>query len=223
MDSNNQRWLSLDGICTVLQTTHKHVLWLAKNGHLEVLWGNGSRKQIDARFLDPTPKYAERLRLAEMIYMRRYPVDEDFDLPTAALFTKRELAQIMGWTIGYARKFFAMNRDIPSIKVAGNLVLYPASTIRDLIWLRRDRTLSKQKAPFLLKELIAWFVKFQAAEEEEVPTDLEFQEDDLLHRKLTRLSKLPSPEREVAMRDFYDKVALAKQVASVVKTETPAP
>lgn len=219
---SNQRWLSLDGICTTLQTTKAHVLWLAKNGHLEVIWGSGGQKYAKARFLDPTPKYAERLRLAEMIYNRRYPIPEDFDLPSAALFTKREMAELMGWSLNYASQFLFKHKEVPSIRVSTYL-LYSAATIRSLIWRRRGRSTVHQRAPFLIKELIAWFLKFQQSEEEEIPTDLDFKEDDLLQRKLTRLSKMPSPERETAMREFYEKVVIAKQVAAALKTETPAP
>jgi hypothetical protein len=206
-------WLTLEGICDVLHTDERHVTWLAKNGYIEVLWGPG-RTRKGARFLDPTPEYAERLRKSELLYGRRQPLPEDFDLPNSPIFTARELGEIMGWDYERTQRFLYKKRKtikaVPLGRHATAIRLFSAATIRDLIWTRNDRSQSKQRAPFLVKEILEWFLRFRQREEQEVPTDTEFQEDDLLQRKLTRLMKMPSPQREAAIQEFLEKVDLAK-------------
>lgn len=199
-----QRWLSLSGICTTLGMTQGQVKHLVKTKAL-VTFGVGK----DKRYLDPTPEYAERLKLGEALYGRLYPLP--FDINLSALLTLREMAQVLGLSLHYVEKMVYRDK-IPSIKV-GKYNLYTVETVRDLLWRRKGRKLHKQLAPFLIPELIAWFQKETAAAEEEVPTDTEFGDDRLLQRKLTRMAKMRSPWRELAFKDFYEKVALVKQVA----------
>jgi len=206
-----QRWLSLDGICTRLNISKDHALWLAKKGYLSVIWGNKTNKYTAARFLDPTPEYAEKLKFCEAVYGRTFSLP--IDIPTTALLTIREVALIMNWKLVYARHYL-YEKKIPAIKV-GRYHLYSVETVRDLLWRRQGRKLSKQRSPFLIQNLIDFFLKYQAEEAEEVPTDIQFAEDDLLQRKLIRLSKMKDP---AALRDFLEKVALAKKVSSSLKT-----
>lgn len=209
-DQLPQRWLSLTGICTTLNIGHKHALWLVSQGYLEVLWGKPGRKNIDARFLDPTPAYTERLRLCEVLYARtdsnQFPVD--FDI--RGFLTTREVSEVMGWTLLYAKKYLK-TRKVPKIHI-GQYDLYSMATVRDLMWRRSGRKQNtKQRAPFLIKEMIEFFLAAKAKHEEEVPTDEQFAEDDLLCRKLQRMMKMPSPQKELALQEFCDKAALAKK------------
>lgn len=205
MDRAN--WLSLTGICTTLNISHKHAIWLAKRGFLPCIRGRNGAVWIEARFLDPTPEYAEKLRLGEALYGRLYPVPVDLEL--AGLLTIREVAEIMGWKINYARQFAYKGKIGPVVKI-GITEFYSIKDVRKIYWKRRGRGLSKQASPFLVRELIDYFLKTTAEAESEVPSDAQFAEDEILQRKLVRMSKLKSPEREAAFAEFYRKVALAK-------------
>jgi len=213
---HQQAWLSLDGICNVLQTSVSHIRWLVSHNYLETLPGSKPGIQ-NARFLDPTPAYADRLRTTEMIYQRRVPLPADMDMSGKAIFTRAEMAVILGWTDNYARGYLKDN-EVPCVKIGkikhGGLNLYTAQTLRSLLWRRRGRKLSKQKAPFLISDLIEWFLKQDAIEIDGIPTDAEFAEDALFQKKLKMILKMPSPQKEAAMRELWSKVELAKQAAT---------
>ena len=204
-----QRWLTIEGLCTTLNIGRSHALWLAKKGYLEVIWGPNGKRNVEARFLDPTPAYAERLKLCEALYGRT-PLPSNLELN--GLLTVREMAEILGWTLKRTRDY-VFEKKIPSIK-AGQYALYSVATVRDIMWRRSGRKLAKQRAPFLITEMIAFFEAMRVRSEEEVPTDDQFQADDLLQRKLARMMQMPSPQRELAMKEFQAKVALAKQVCA---------
>lgn len=207
--SNQQRWLSLEGICTSLQVSRVHAVWLAKQGFLVVIWGSKDKKIKTARFLDPTPEYADKLKLAEAMYGRLYPLPKDINL--AAMLNVGEVAQIIGWTYQYAQKYLVQEK-VPCTKI-GMYNMYSVAAVRDLLWAREGRKRARKRAPILLSQLIQFFKAQYAKEGDAVPTDDEFAADDLLQRKLERMAKLPPAERAEAMREFYQKVALAKQVA----------
>lgn len=213
---NQQTWLSLDGICNVLQTTRQHISWLVKNNYLEILpSGNGFKH---ARFLDPTPAYADRLRLAELIYQRRVALPADMDISGKAIFTRAEIAAILGWSENYAQQYLK-EHDVESVKLGkvkhGGLRLYTVRAVRDMLWRRsgRKQAASAQKSPFLLQELVAWFLKHQEAAAEGIPTDAEFEDDAVFQKKLAAILKLPMHQRQEAMRDLWGKVEMAKASA----------
>jgi len=206
-----QRWLSLDGICTTLGMSKEQIKYLVSIGALVSLKGK-SNMGSNARYLDPTPEYAEKLKFGEALYGRLHPVP--IDIPTTALLTIREVALIMNWKLVYARHYL-YEKKIPAIKV-GRYHLYSVETVRDLLWRRQGRKLSKQRSPFLIQNLIDFFLKYQAEEAEEVPTDIQFAEDDLLQRKLVRLSKMKDPS---ALRDFLEKINLTKKIVSLLRND----
>jgi hypothetical protein len=219
---SEQRWLSLDGLCTILKMNRKQVLWLAKQGFIPVIWGRGRRKIRDARFLDPTPEYAQKLILGEAAYGRMFPVPKTLAL--TGLLSVAEVAEIMGWTVKYAQYFLIYRYKVPSIKLGekrskgsnvGLCNLYTVQAIRNVLWKRGGRKHGQYRGPFLLEDLIKFFRSYYAKECEEVPTDAQFAEDDLLQRKLARLVEMDNP---AAMQSFYDKVALAKKVVELLKS-----
>jgi len=224
---SEQRWISLTGICNVLKSNKNHIQWLVKNNYLEMIPGKANERLLGARFLDPTPDYAAKLRTSELIYERRHPLPSDVDVDGKAIFTKAEIAELLGMNISTLRNYL-WNHKIPCIKLSGRgragLQLFTAKTVRQLIWTRQEtRTLCKQRGPFLLKELIDYFVKAQAEADATTPTDLQFKQDDILHKKMARLLKLPLDQRETAVRDLMEKVEMAQQVVHCLKTKTPAP
>ena len=67
----------------------------------------------------------------------------------------------------------------------------------------------------LLSEIIDFFRRFQAAEESIVPTDAQFTADEQLQKKITWMLK--QPQREVMLKDFLEKMELAKQVVTSIQ------
>ena len=220
---NEQIWLSIDGICNVLQTSRDHIRWLVKNNYLEMIPGP-VKGLAGGRFLDPTPEYADRLRTAEMIYQRRQPLPAEIDLSGKALFTRAEIAVLLGWTDSYAQQYLK-DHKVESVKLGttktGGLRLYTARGVRDLLWRRRGRKLSAQKAPFLVTDLIEWFLRHEIEEADGIPTDAEFVEDQAFQKKLKSILKMGSPHRDAALRDLWGKVSLAQEAAALLRPKAP--
>jgi len=214
------RWLSLSGICSVLCTTPDHIWWLVKNGYLESIPGKAPKQKSDARFLDPSAAFAERLRTTEMIYQRRYPLPSDMDIDSKCIFSRPEVALLMGWTEAYARKYLLRNK-IPHVKIGdkrtGGLCLYSAKTIRQMIWKKQGRSLTAQRTPFLIPELVELFRRQPV--ESDFHTDQQVAEDAVLEKKLSRLLKLPREKKEAAIREFWSKVSISKEVVACLKAE----
>lgn len=209
MSTSQQRWLSLDGICTQLGMTKRQVTFLVTKGTLVAL-GTGPKR----RYLDPTPEYAAKLRLGETLYDVTRPLPKDLEL--LGLLTVREVAAIMGWTLRYAQTYLWTRKKTPSIKV-GVHRLYSIAVVRNLLWKREGRKQAYQKAPFLITHLIDWFLRYQQHYEEAVPTDVQFHEDDLMMRKIAHLMKFEVPRRDNAMRELWAKVELAKRASTLIR------
>lgn len=204
-----QRWLSISGLSTVLNLTPTQIKTLYKQ---KLLVRIGKRPN-EYRYLDPTPEYAERLRLAAVMLSKDDTIS--INLPLTFLITKREIAEIMGWSLRKTRRFIEDNK-MPSYKAANNSRLFSVSTVRDFIWKRNGRRLSKQLAPMLLSEMIAYFRRFLAEEEAIVPADAAFAEDAALQKKIVWMMK--QPQREVMLADFLAKMELAKQAVVALRS-----
>lgn len=210
-----QRWLSLSGICTTLNLGPAQIKTLYKQNLLVRIGKWANQGQDNYRYLDPTPEYAERLRLAAVMLSKNTEVP--IDLPLTFLLTIREVAEIMGWTLRHAKHFLEDNK-VPCYKSANRARLYSVSVVRDLLWRRNGRKLSKQLAPTLIEDLIVFFRRFQAAEESIVPTDAAFERDAELQKKITWMMRQKSPEREVMLADFCEKLELAKKVVQTLES-----
>ena len=213
----NQRWLSLAGICELLSTTETNINWLVKNGFLEKLPGNSGKHS--ARYLEPTEEYARRLKICETVYNRRFHIPSESDLPGAAMFTHREIAEIMGWTLQRTYKYVT-KRKVSSVSGGGNKVrLFTARQIRNIIWKRQGRQKAYKRAPYLLPELIEYFLRFEAAQRELVPTDAEFAEDDKMLKKWELLARMDPADRELAMQEFLEKVRIAREIVTAARED----
>ena len=206
-----QRWLSLSGISSVLNLTPSQVKTLHKQ---KLLVRIGNRPQ-EHRYLDPTPEYAERLRLAAVMLSKNSQVN--IDLPMTFLLTAREVAEIMGWSLRYARDFLE-DTKAPCWKAKNRAKLFSVSTVRDLLFKRQGRHLHKQKAPFLLPELVAFAKRFIDSETAIVPTDEQFKADAELQKKMAWMMKQPSPGREAMLADFLEKIELAKKAFQTLES-----
>lgn len=210
-----QRWLSLSGIATVLNVTCTQVKTLYKQKLLVRIGKNPA----DYRYLDPTPEYAERLRLAAVLLSKRS--DVPIDLPLTFLLTIREVAEIMNWSLRHARDFLEDNK-VPCFKSANRARLYSVSVVRDFLWRRNGRKLAGKIAPMLLSEIISFAQRFVDAETALMPTDEQFKADEELQRKLAWIMRQKSPQRETILTDLMAKLELAKQVVGAVKQNDPA-
>ena len=205
-----QRWLSMTGICTVLSVSPNTITTLVRKKMLVKI---GTPPNV--RYLDPTSEYAALLKLGESIYYKEHAIPRDFN--TVAFLTLTEMAEVLGWRLSYARQY-VHRRKLPCIKV-GSLHLYSIAQVRKIMWARQGRKLvSNQKSPFLLTEIVWYFSKHYKKELAELPTDAEFAEDALLQKKIQRMMRMPSPARELALKDFMGKIELAKQVVTAVKS-----
>lgn len=192
---DTQRWLSIHGICNALEMTPDKIRRLVKKGLLQRL-GEGP----DARYLDPGPEYAERMRLAMGMEMTT-PLGAKF------LFTTREVATIMQWSFRHA---ITRLTKVPSFRTKGSLNLYSAADVRDMLWKRHGRKLADRKAPFLMPEILEFFQRYYDSETAMIPTDAVFREDEEFQKKLNWILK--QPNKEVMLADLLQKMDLAKKV-----------
>lgn len=199
-----QRWLTIAEICTTLRMSPDQIKALVKK---RILVCVGS--QQDKRYLDPTPEYAERLRLADNLHKRLNHWESTF--PLLALFTAKEISNLTGWT-KYSTYERLKERKVKKYRI-GKYVLFSAETVRDILWRKSGarKRINKDKSPFLISELMRFFLEYKAREDEETPTDAEFAADELLQRKMSRMMHLPSPQREAVFRDFMSKTDFAKR------------
>jgi hypothetical protein len=212
--ATEQRWLTLDELCSTLRLKRSTVLELAKKGCLAVIWGHSGRRVIDSRWLDPTAEYKEQLRLGAMIHQKNFPVPPD--VSELALLTIREVAILCNWTIKTARNY-VHKHQVEGIRMSKIHVYYPASMVREILWRRDRKTMSKQRAPFLLTDLIEFFQKRLAAEGADLPTDEEFLNDDAIQRKLQRIADMDESDALKARAEFADKVTLARKIVHILE------
>lgn len=200
-----QRWLSFSGICTTLNLAPSQV----KSLYRQKLLVRIGRRPQDYRYLDPTPEYAEKLRLAAVLLSKRY--EFTIDLSMSSLLTIREVAEIMDWSLKHARDFLESNK-VPCWKSKNRARLYSVSVVRDFIWKRNGRKQAGKIAPMLLSEMISFAQRFIDSETALMPTDEAFKADEELQRKLAWVMRQKSPERETMLADLMAKLDLAKRV-----------
>jgi hypothetical protein len=204
-----QRWLSKRGICDVIGISEANLKSLVRQKYLVKIG-----KPPNVRYLDPTPEYAEKLKIGQALYVKSFLPTRDINL--AALFTVQELATILNISVFAAR---GRAKKLPRIKGKGYSDLLTVQDVRNLVWRVSDRKqMSKQRSPFLLTELIAWFWKHYKAEFADVPTDAAFAEDALLQKKIRVMMNYPSPQKELALKEFMETMELAKQAVAQSRT-----
>lgn len=201
-----QRWLSIHGICSTLNLSKSQIYTLVRKKYL-VRIGD---VHTNYRYLDPTPEYAERLRLADALEGRENP-------SLKGLFTAREVAEIMNWSLGATRHFLS---KVPHV-TSKHCSLYSAAQIRDFIWRRSGRKMAGRKDTVLLSELLAYFMRFREAEEEIVPTDAAFAEDAALQKKLQWM--MEQPNKETMLKEFLEKMELTKNVVQQLSSGVESP
>ena len=206
MGNQEQRWLSLDMLATTLRLPKAIIRGLVKQGCLVRI-----KTKAGDRYLDPTPEYAHQLKIASVIHQKLYTIPEG--VTEKALLTAAEVGEILGMTPVAARKWLFKHKP-PSFRMKAKLRLYTVTGIRECLWRREGRMLSKQRAPFLIPELVAFFRKHYAEETALIPTDKEFRQDEVLQRKLERLAQMG----ESAQIDFAAKVELARRIVQLLES-----
>jgi hypothetical protein len=206
-----QRWLTLDMLSSVLRLPPTYIKELTRQKFLVTI---GARDQ--QRWLDPTPEYAEKLRLAAVLHHRALFVPPD--VSEIALLTLREVAEICGWSLRYAQIFMHKNRQVPRFKVNPQLCLYAIKDVREILWRRQGRKYHKQLSPFLVTELIAFFQKEHDRETKIIPTDAEYVADETIMRKLEAIVRRSEKDQKVAKHDFARKAELARKIVEILRT-----
>lgn len=201
-----QTWLSLSGICDRLRLSPTQVRQLAKKGCLAVLKG---KNNVEARYLDPTPEYAEQLRLGAIIHQRRFPVPAG--LTEKALLTARECCELLGMKYSKFTSYVRRHGGT-CIRVDKTHHLYSPLFVREAMLRRSKRTLHKQLAPYLLSEMIELFRSRLSAEVSLIPTDAEFAADEKLQLRLSNIVT------ESQKADFAQKVKLAQEIVQILES-----
>jgi hypothetical protein len=207
---SNQTWLSLSGICDKLRLSPVQIRTLEKKGCLAVI----GKTKADKRYLDPTPEYAEQLRLGAIIHQRHFPVPAG--LTEKALLTKGECGELLGMTPKKMEKYL-QRHTVPSIRVDKKHFLYSPLVVREAMLKRSKKTLSKQKAAFLLADMISLFRSRLSAELSIIPTDKEFAADEALQKRLSLIVT------EAQKADFARKVELARKVVQILESVKAQP
>lgn len=206
-----QRWLTLDMLCSTLRLQKGHIKTLVKKGFLVALGGG---RGVPARYLEPTDEYKEQLRIAAILHMRAQPIP--MGISEKCLFTAGEIGEVIGSKSPARTNEWIRKRKVPSYKVTKVLSLYTIKDVRDALLRREKRFNSRQRAPFLIPEIIAYLQAAHAEDLKVVPTDSALYQDDLLRKKLERLAAMG----EDAKADFAAKVELARRVVQILKSAT---
>lgn len=209
-----QRWLTLDQLCGTLRMSKDQIKWLKRQGLLVTIGDRGN-----VRYLDPTPEHAEKLRMGAILLGKLVFIPPDLD--ELALLTLREVAEICGWTVGYARLFMHKHKDVPRVKINSQVTLYSVMAVREILWRRQDRKLSAQRSPFLISELVEFFRSYYAETKEDSPTDAQFLADQKIQRKLELIVRRAERDQVLAKGDLASKVELARKVVQILEFTTP--
>ncbi len=67
--------------------------------------------------------------------------------------------------------------------------------------------------------MIEYFLRFEAAQRELVPTDAEFSEDDKMLKKWELLARMDPADRELAMQEFLEKVRIAREIVTAARED----
>jgi hypothetical protein len=206
-----QQWVTIDMLSHILRLPKPYIREMTKQGFLVTIGKNQNQ-----RWLDPTPEYAEKLRLAAILHSRALFVPPD--ISEIALLTLREVAVLCGWTLEYARTYMDRYPNTPRFKVNSQLHLYSIKTVREILWRRQGRLHSKQKSPFLVQDIIDFVQREHARETADQPTDAEYAKDDKIMRKLEAIVRRSEKDQEKARQDFAGKVELARRIVAILES-----
>jgi DNA-binding CsgD family transcriptional regulator len=211
-----QRWLNIHGICAVLGMSENMIRTLVRKRQLVKI----TTKQV-SRFLDPTPEYQEQLRLGQNFFIREHEAELRFS--AANILTQAEIARVLNINFRTVSDYMIDNK-IPGHTIthgAKRYKVYSVETVRNMIWKRNRRGKGARGAgPFLLKDIIEFFLRYQATEDKFMPTDEQFDTDDFMRRKIARMMHMKSPQRELAFNAFIADVELAKGFVALLRSQT---
>jgi hypothetical protein len=128
------------------------------------------------------------------------------------------MAELIGCKVERAHRITYIQK-LPRVMINPQMGLYSANTIRKLIMRRTGRKKFAKRSPYLLMELIDWFrAKYEV--DKEIPTDVQFLEDDKTQRRLQLLIDRDSKDSLAAQVDLGKKLALARQVVQILESAT---
>lgn len=205
-----QNWLTIDQISYKLHLAKPYIKELTRQKFLVTI-GTADKK----RWLDPTPEYAEKLRLAAILHNDALFVPTD--ISEIALLSLREVAVLCGWTLRYAQLYMQRHPDTPRFKVNSQLSLYNIRTVREILWRRQGHKTAHQRSPFLIEELVRFVQNEHAKDSADIPTDAAFAADDTIMRKLESIVRRNEADQETAKNDFARKAELARKIVQILE------
>ena len=194
-------------MCDRLNVKESTVKSLVKKGYLVKIG-----ETFGARYLDPTDDYAERLKISEM---KLGSIDIPPDMESKYLLTALEFSILSGRTPAGARNYL-MKHKVPHIK-CGKFYLYRVSDIRHSFAKRRQRLLAERYSPFLVQEIIEYFLRVDEEMTAAEPTDEQYRRDEIFKKKIKTLMKKSGEQKEAALNDFFSKVQIAKDFLSLMQ------
>jgi hypothetical protein len=194
-------------LCGVLRLNKIQVKTLVKKGFLVALGGG---RGIPARYLEPTEEYKEQLRIAAILHMKAQPIPAG--ISEKCLLTAGEIGELLGSKDPFQTNKWLTKHEVPGYRVTKVLKLYTVTDVREALLRRAGRVTSRQRAPFLIPEIIDFLRAHNKEDLAIVPTDKQFTQDDILRKKLERLAAMG----EDAKADFAAKVELARKVVQIL-------
>lgn len=208
MNELPQRWLTADAICTLLRINRETLRdWVKKKYLVQMGTLHG------ARYLDPGPEYTEKLKLGYSIFTKHVHITHDIEMVN--MLTAQEISAIMNVPLKNVRNRLWVQK-VDGLRAAG---LYQVKAVRNLVWKYNGRKKGKKRSPFLVQEFVDFFLRYQAEQDALMPTDSQFEKDDLLKKKFELLMKMPSPQREVAVKEMMKTMDLAKRFTDMVRAQ----
>lgn len=208
-----QTWLTLDQISYKLRLSKSYIKTLTGQKFLVTI-GTADKK----RWLDPTPEYAEKLRLGAILHNDAQHVPPD--IAEIALLTLREVAVLCGWTLRYAQ-LYMQRHNTPRFRVNSQLSLYSIMTVREILWRRQGHKAAHQRSPFLIEEIVRFVQNEHAEATRDIPTDAEYAADDKLMWKLEAIVRRSEADQAAAKTDFARKAELARKVVQLLDSTRP--
>jgi excisionase family DNA binding protein len=210
-----QHWLTFTQICQRLNLTEKQVLKLIKSGKLVGIHHSGPAGAYKDGwiYLDPTPKYARALEVQALILSRNYSID----VTTVPLLSTAEVAAITQTGQDNIRQMIYKRKLRPTR--VGNLSLFTAQQVRDLLWKREKSERRDRRAR--TGQMVKWFLSQHESEQSQKMSKSEVAKDNEMERLLRKIVKLQEPERTKSLKEFLSRSGLAKEVADILKTTKP--
>jgi hypothetical protein len=200
MDHAN--WITFNELCLTLRITPYQAIRLIKADKVKyIAWGRSYRTQH--RFIDPGDDALLHMEATGTI---------EFDLSAFPFISAAEFAEIAGVSQNRIRRLVLLGHVKP--KKMGGVNVFTPKQVRNIL-LKRERRTPLDRKP-LVRDIVRWFLQYYEQEYRHSLSQAQVREDDELERQLNRMMKLPHAQRSRTMRQFWQRVELARKVADAI-------